>query len=211
MGLLAGPIKDVFSATESLEGDPPAPPAHPTPIARLGTHLDIGWDFDGTLVGHPASPILHEFIRSRRAVRHVIVTFRTGSEAARIWNDLARYGTAPDRWCFDQVLSIPNAAIGEYAANRQRPGFMRHLLSSSRAEQQCRHWKGQVCSEHNLTALVDDMTGFVAAGCRRYDVALFHPSAFLAAGKTVLNFTLPMWRSMFAVRSKLAEGAPLST
>src|SRR3954452_16453368 len=103
MGLLAGPIKDLFSATESLEGDPPA---HPTTIARLGTHLDIGWDFDGTLIGHAASPILHDFIRSRRAIRHVIVTFRGSCDAGRLWDDLALHETAPERSCFDQVLSI---------------------------------------------------------------------------------------------------------
>jgi len=177
MPLLAGSIKDVFGTTKNnperdLQADP-------TTIARLATHFDIGWDFDGTLVGHPASSILHEFIRSRRAVRHVIITFRTGSAVARVWDDLAQYATAPDRSCFAQVLSIPDAALSDYVASRERQSSMRHLLSSSPAEQLCRHWKGKVCSEHNLTALVDDMTAFVAAGCRRYDVALFHPNAFV--------------------------------
>src|SRR3954452_12036790 len=93
---------------------------NPVMIARLGTHFEIGWDFDGTLVGPPASPILHDFIRSRRAIRHVIVTFRASCEASRIWDDLALHRTAPDRSCFDQVLSIPDEAINEYAASRER-------------------------------------------------------------------------------------------
>src|SRR4051812_45906017 len=194
MGLLAGSIKAILRATETSREDGVQPDS--TTIARLGTHFDIGWDFDGTLIGHPASPILHDFIRSRRNIRHVIVTFRAGYQAGRIWDDLALYGTAPGRSCFDQVLCIPNEAIAEYAASRERLGFMRHLLSPSRAEQQCRQWKGQVCSEIGLTALVDDMTGFVAAGCRRYDVALFHPSAFVEGdGSAALRTLAPAIRT----------------
>jgi hypothetical protein len=204
MRLLGGSIADCFRATERSPED--GPHTHSATIARLGTHCDIGWDFDGTLVGHRASPILHEFIRTRRAIRHVIVTFRAGSAAERVWDDLARYETAPDRSCFAQVLSIPNESISEYVGNRERLGLMRHVLSSSDAEQQCRNWKGQVCFEHDLTALVDDMTGFVAAGCHRHNVTLFHPDEFVA-DRAARYFAIPMWRSRLASPYRPQTGA----
>src|SRR4051794_36714659 len=79
-------------------------------IARLATHLDIGWDFDGTLVGHSAAPFLHRFIREHRAIRHVIVTFRTRLPDAQVWSELALHRTAPDRSFFKGVLHIPDDA-----------------------------------------------------------------------------------------------------
>lgn len=148
-------------------------------LALLATHMDIGWDFDGTLVGHPAAPLFHDFIRKYRAIRHVIVTFRTHSSERLVWSELARYKTAPDRACFEGVLNIPAEAVDELVAARERLGFVRRLLSNSAAEQRCRQWKGEVCRAHGLTALVDDMTALVASGCRRNDIALFHPDHFL--------------------------------
>ena len=153
---------------------------NPATVARLATHLDIGWDFDGTLVEHSAAPLLHRFIRDHRAIRHVIVTFRTRVTQAQVWSELAEHRTAPDRSFFEGVLHIPDDVIREVVVRRERLGFARHLLPFSSAERRCRHWKGQACLEHGLTALVDDMTGMVATGCRRYGVELFHPSDFIA-------------------------------
>lgn len=154
---------------------------NPRTLARLATHMDIGWDFDGTLVGHAVSPLLHDFIRKHRAIRHVIVTFRSHNRERLVWSELARYKTAPDQACFDGVLNIPNEAISDLVAGRERLGFVRRLLPRSVADQRCRQWKGEVCQTHGLTALVDDMTAHVAPGCRRHEIALFHPDDFLTA------------------------------
>jgi len=160
-------------------GDPLLPASH-VAIARLATHMDIAWDFDGTLVGHPASAMLHQFIREHRAIRHVIVTFRTHGTESLVWSELARHRTAPGRTCFDGVLNIADEVWEEARARRERLGFVRHLLPHAPAELRYRRWKGWACSRHGLTALVDDMTAVVAAGCRRYGVALFHPKDFLS-------------------------------
>lgn len=142
--------------------------------------MDIAWDFDGTLIDHPAAPLLHRFIREHRGIRHVIVTFRTHGTENLVWSELARYQTAPDRGCFDGVLNIPDEIWEEVRDRRKRLGFARHLLPRSLAEVRYREWKGWACRAHNLTALVDDMPAMVAGGCRRYDVALFHPKDFLS-------------------------------
>jgi hypothetical protein len=149
-------------------------------IDRLATHMDVGWDLDGTLVGHSLSPFLHRFIRDHRAIRHVIVTFRTRLMEAQVWSELAQFRTAPDRSFFKGVLHVPDDVISDVVLRRERLGFVRHLAPFSAAEQRFRHWKGQACWEHGLTALVDDMTGMVGTGCRRYGVELFHPSDFIA-------------------------------
>ena len=148
---------------------------------RLACHMDIAWDFDGTLVDHPAAPLLHRFIRRHRQIRHVIVTFRTKAMANQVWSELGRFPGAPDRSCFDAVINIPGETWNDVRMARERWGLMRHLLPHSAAEARCRRWKGLVCRDHGLTALVDDMTAMVAAGCRAYDVALFHPADFLPA------------------------------
>lgn len=148
-------------------------------LARLALHMDIAWDFDGTLVDHPASPLLHRFIREHPHIRHVIITFRTHGAESRVWSELAQHGTAPSRSCFERILNVPDEIWEQVRDRRQRLGLARHLLPASAAEQQYRCWKGWACREHAMTALVDDMTAAVAPGCRKYGVALFHPKDFL--------------------------------
>jgi len=157
----------------------PLLPANPVAISRLATHLDIAWDFDGTLIGHPASALLHRFIQEHRAIRHVILTFRTHGAERLVWSELAQHRTAPDRTCFDGVLNIADEIWEEVRARRERLGFVRHLLPCSGTERRYKRWKGWACRRHGLTALVDDMPAAVAAGCRRHGVALFHPKDFL--------------------------------
>lgn len=148
-------------------------------VARLALHMDIAWDFDGTLVDHPASPLLHQFIREHRAIRHVIITFRTNGTENLVWSELARHRTAPDRSCFDGILNVPDEMWEKVRDRRKRLGLARHLVPHSSSELEYRRWKGWACREHSITALVDDMTAMVASGCHRYGVALFHPKVFL--------------------------------
>lgn len=171
--------------SSALPGVVRAPERPPCPLPamaeRLACHMDIAWDFDGTLVDHRAAPLLHRFIREHRHIRHAIVTFRTRAMARQVWSELGRYPGAPGRACFDRVLNIPDEAWDEVRTQREKRGFMRYLLPHSAAEWRYRRWKGLACQHHGFTALVDDMTAMVAAGCRRYDVALFHPADFLAS------------------------------
>jgi hypothetical protein len=158
---------------------PPAAPQSPA-AARLALHMDIAWDFDGTLVDHPASPLLHQFIRAHRGIRHVIITFRTHGMESLVWSELARHRAAPPRSCFDGVLNVPDEMWERVSDRRKRLGLVRHLVPPFAAELQYRRWKGWACQKHAITALVDDMPAMVASGCRRYGIALFHPKDFLA-------------------------------
>jgi hypothetical protein len=76
MLLLTRTVNPAVSAAANVNRGDLRP--NPATMARLATHLDIGWDFDGTLVEHSAAPFLHRFIRDHRAIRHVIVPTADG-------------------------------------------------------------------------------------------------------------------------------------
>jgi hypothetical protein len=174
VGPPAGGVSWLQTRSDTADAQPPSRAA-----ARLRSHLDIAWDFDGTLLDHPASPLMHRFIRENRHIRHVIVTFRSHGTEDLVWSELGRHRSAPDRACFDGVLNVPDEMWETVRDRRKRLGFARHLMPHSSAEQRYREWKGWACWQHGLTALVDDMPAMVAAGCLRYGVALFHPKDFL--------------------------------
>ena len=157
-----------------------APPrAAPLRMSTLASHMDIAWDLDGTLLGHPASPLLHRFIAATPRIRHVIITFRNRRRDGYPWAELARYRDGPGCEAFEGVVFVEDAAIEEFArSHRASPWRLGGLLAPSVARR-CREWKGAVCSRHGLTALVDDKTAMVAAGCRRFGIELFHPDGFL--------------------------------
>lgn len=171
-----GPSRRFLGRSRGVAAPALAPSAA---TAKLALHMDIAWDFDGTLVGHPASPLLHRFIREHCGIRHVIITFRTHGTEGLVWSELARHRSAPPRACFDGILNVPDEMWERVRDRRERLGFARHLVPPSAAELQYRRWKGWACREHAITALVDDMTATVAAGCHQYGVALFHPKDFL--------------------------------
>lgn len=184
-----GPLRPGPSHTASAVTPAPGPrPAarRSAAFARLASHLDIAWDLDGTLVGHPASPLLHRFISATPRIRHVIVTFRTGMGCGDPWAELAAYTDAPGRTCFERVITLQDDKWEELAAARRgaspRWSLRRLFRPVPDAERDCRRWKGMVCHRHGLTALVDDLTPMVAEGCRHYGVDLFHPDDFSATG-----------------------------
>ena len=153
----------------------------PAGFGKLASHMDVGWDLDGTLIGHPASTLLHQFIRATPRIRHVIVTFRNRKLHGDPWADLAAYHGAPPREAFDGAVFVQDEAMEDFSRSHQATRafwplsrFMRRPTDGA-----CRRWKGQVCSRNGLTALVDDMTSMVASGCRQYGVELFHPKDFL--------------------------------
>lgn len=152
---------------------------------RLATHMDIGWDLDGTLLDHPAAPALHSFIRRTPHIRHSVITFRSACHVAPLAR-LAGYPDAPGAEAFAAVIHMPDQLAPSLAAAQSVdrrspwPRFGRLLPFGRRAEDQaCRTWKGEACRQRGITALVDDMTALVAEGCQRHGVDLFHPSDFL--------------------------------
>ncbi len=153
---------------------------------RLASHMDIGWDLDGTLINHQAAPALQRFIMATPHIRHVLVTFRTKRQGAP-WGLLAGYASGIGAAHFDRVLHLPEelcAGLSEDTAARRGgrwPSLPPLPLPWRRAADAVhRTWKGHICRQEGITALVDDLTSLVAEGCRRHGVELFHPSDFLA-------------------------------
>ena len=159
-------------------------PRHVLALARLASHKDIAWYLDGTLVDHPAAPVLHRFIRETPHIRHIVVSFRNARQGVP-WGLLSGYGAGLEMQHFDRVVHMPDdlcAGISADAASR-RGGRWRSLAALTppwRRSTDAAHrlWKGQICQQEGFTALVDDLTSLVAEGCRRHGVELFHPSDF---------------------------------
>jgi 8-oxo-dGTP pyrophosphatase MutT (NUDIX family) len=154
----------------------------PAVPALLAAHHAIGWDFDGTLIGHPASPMLHGFIRATPERRHVIVTFRTHELRAALPRDLAAIPGAPPISAFAAVESIPDALWLAFEEDRQRreAGALHGPLTA--AERAYVEWKGATCRRLGLTVLVDDDAEHVGPGCEAHGVALVRPDCLCADG-----------------------------
>ncbi len=132
-----------------------------------------------TLLGHAASPALHDFIRNNPQTRHLIITFRAHGAQAEIWSDLARVTGTADPACFAAVVNIDDdlAAHFQRLARHRKAGLFAGPLAP--AELAYLTWKGRICAEHGATVLIDDMTEHVRRGCELHGVALFHPNALL--------------------------------
>lgn len=154
-------------------------------FAVLRQHRAIGWDLDGTLLGHSAAPRLHAFIRAHPGLRHVIVTFRSRGLATMLWHDLAAAPTAPPPSSFEAALSMDDDIFTSFHSLRRLRDLGRHAGPPTPVEACYLTWKGRLCAEHGLTVLVDDMTDLVRPGCERHQVTLLHPDDFLSAGELV--------------------------
>lgn len=182
-------LASVQLALPRLSGHPVSRGAETPIVQRLATHMDIAWDVDGTLLDHPASPLLHRFIMQTPHIRHVIVTFR-GERQDSFWSRLGRYSTALGPAAFHRVIYMPESLAAGLIEDRRaskQTGWPRlgRLWRGRKQEIENPHltWKGETCGREGITALVDDMTGLVAKGCQRHGVELFHPGAFLKVQK----------------------------
>ncbi len=156
-----------------------------TAFQRLATHMDIAWDMDGTLIDHPAAPLLHRFILDTPHIRHVIVTFRSARQGTP-WSRLAGYSHRLGAEHFVQAIHLPDelcAGLSSETSVRRSGAWpvLSQLIRPWRRTTDSAHrsWKGLICQQEGITALVDDLTSLVAEGCRRHGVELFHPADFL--------------------------------
>lgn len=144
----------------------------------LQCHTTIGWDLDLTLIGHPASDALQDFIRATPHIRHILVTFRPTSTRDTIWTDLARFAALPLAQCFlavetiDDDVSVTFQRLQRYRAQGLYSG------PPSPVEALYLQWKGVVCARWGASVLVDDMTDHVRLGCVAHGIRLLHPDAF---------------------------------
>lgn len=136
----------------------------------------IAWDFDGTLIDHPASLRMHQFILDHPEKRHVIVTFRTHGWQNTIFEELHRkYPDAPGRDSFDGVHNISDRAWEKFsvADERRTHGFLDGPLTLWEAYYV--QWKGRTCHRLGLPVLVDDDTKNVVPGCDKFGIIYVNP------------------------------------
>ncbi len=175
-----------YAMTQSVTAQPARAGRHSLPLAvqRLASHMDIAWDVDGTLLDHPASPLLHRFILDTPHIRHVIVTFRSERQG-NPWGRLVQYGAGLGPEAFARTMFLPDelsAGLADETARRGSlwSGIPRLLRRGQRGFGAAhRAWKARVCEQEGITALVDDLTSVVASSCQRHGVELFHPADFL--------------------------------
>lgn len=148
------------------------------PFDELRRHRTIGWDLDLTLIGHPASPAMHDFIRATPEIRHLIVTFRSHGAQNHIWSDLAGVDGAPPPSCFAGVVNIDDAIVQAFRRINQHRTSGHYTGPLSPAEALYRSWKGRMCAQWGATILIDDMTEYVALGCTLHGIELLHPNRF---------------------------------
>ena len=177
-GLARSPAPSARRGWRSVDGQ------QATAFQRLATHMDIAWDMDGTLIDHPAAPLLHRFILDTPHIRHVIVTFRSARQGTP-WALLGGYSSKLGAEHFVRAIHLPDELCaglsGEATRRNGRWPLLSPLMRPWRraADTAHRSWKGLICQQEGITALVDDLTSLVAEGCRRHGVELFHPSDFL--------------------------------
>jgi hypothetical protein len=136
----------------------------------------IGWDFDGTLLNHPKSNLMHAFIRAHPAKRHVIVTFRTHGYQNQMFRELRRaYPDAPGPDSFSDVKNISNKAWEEFEryASLRLVNLMDGPLRPW--EEYYVEWKGMVCHQLRIPVLIDDLADHVLPGCEKYHIKYLHP------------------------------------
>lgn len=139
----------------------------------------IAWDFDGTLIDHPNSVLMHEFILRHPEKQHHIITFRSHGYQNSIFHELREiYPDAPGRSHFVGVRNIPDRAWEKFSemTTRRLMGRLKGPLTPW--EEYYIEWKGMVCGELNLPVLVDDREAQVLPGCERYGIMYLHPDDF---------------------------------
>ena len=139
----------------------------------LQEYKSIGWDFDETLVYHDFSEAMWDYIlRNPYDQTHHIVTFRSGGMEKRIFDELKLQGSKLKRRHFGKVLNIDHLLWSDYTKKAADKTII--LLDDPRAIKYL-HWKGEVCNEHGIEVLIDDMTDSVISGCEKHGVVHIHP------------------------------------
>ncbi len=139
----------------------------------------IAWDFDGTLIDHPACETLHAIILAHPDKRHVIVTFRTQKMLQNIARDLSAYPHAPPLSAFTEVRGISERRweMFEWARMQRLSGVLQGPPTHD--EEYYVEWKGAMCRQLGLRVLVDDNTAHAQPGCLRHGITLLHPDQFI--------------------------------
>jgi len=145
-------------------------------IDRLLPYNAIGWDFDGTLIDHPKSALLQQFINAQPDKQHYILTFRThGMENTMFREMRQKYPDAPLRRQFSGIHNIGARAWEKFMATQAGRLTGRYHGASTPWELYYVEWKGLMCDKLGLPVLVDDKPEHVRPGCEKYGIVYFHP------------------------------------
>jgi hypothetical protein len=145
-------------------------------IGRLLTYEAIGWDFDGTLIGHPKSEMIHEFIRRQPTKKHIILTFRSHGYQRQMFREMReRYPDAPGADCFHDVFNISDRAWEQFNEMAQQRLAGQYDGPLTTAELYYVQWKGTVCHRLRVPILVDDRRDQVLPGCTLFGIEYLHP------------------------------------
>lgn len=143
---------------------------------QLERYKAIAWDFDGTLIEHPKSPLMHEYIIAHPEKTHAIITFRSHGWQRRVWDEMYDlYPDAPERDCFAGVYNVSDRAFERYDETKRLRALGRYRGPMTPWERYYIQWKGLVCKLRDLPVLVDDREDEVLPGCEKYGIHYVHP------------------------------------
>jgi hypothetical protein len=142
-------------------------------LHRLYEHRAIALDFDGTLIDHPNSARLRDFVLSESDRRRFfIVTHRSARSAARLWRTLYHesFGQLGPR-SFAGVAFLPLALYDAWCDCVCRRDRGELHGPPTRAERTFVQWKPRTARALGCTILVDDLAALHGPACRAIGMA----------------------------------------
>ncbi len=134
-------------------------------IRILDQHTILGIDFDGTLVGHPRSNILQQYIVDHPEKTFHLISFRSHNMVQRLEGDLREStdetGVPLTLAHFKEIRCIPDKLYERKA-----------LLDDGR---EYWGWKAIQCQNLGCTILVDDMYEIVGIFCTELGIPCLNP------------------------------------
>ena len=139
-------------------------------IERLNKHYMIGLDLDKTLINHPKSYLLQEYVNEHPDKKFWIVTHRSHGLVSQIWPDIE--STILDRSDFEGFRAIPDEMYEAYlrVEIQRRAGIISGEFTDN--EKAYFSWKGMICQKLGCTVLVDDKPSLNQLGMDRFNIEL---------------------------------------
>lgn len=138
-------------------------------MKHLKNFKKIGWDFDDTLILHPMSHLMWEYITNNPYDQeHHLITFRSGGYETMIDKDFCRVGSHLRSGSFTSVRTIPNEIWEDFT-------YFYSLADPDGIDHPYLKWKGKTCSELGIEVLIDDRTCHVIQGCDEFGIVHYHP------------------------------------
>ena len=136
----------------------------------------IGWDFDGTLIDHPKSPLMHQHILTHPEQRHVIITFRAHGYERTLFQEMSlKYPDGPSADHFAGVENISDLAWDGFMQVHRQRKLGRYTGPATPGEDYFVAWKAMTCDKLRLPILIDDKTELVLPGCLKHGITYLHP------------------------------------